>query len=174
MNVKVISEYGYQEAIMGLSLSYNCTDMKRVERVATRLAKKDGGHNKFLESMVVYLDITAPRYWWQEFDTYRVGVTKQSESTMHTIMKKPINKYMFEKEDISDQCMEELEKLRSENNFVSLKRRLPEGFLQRRIVSTNYKTLKGVIEQRRNHKLAEEWGCFIESLELNLRHYYLI
>ncbi|MCK9240314.1 hypothetical protein [Desulfocurvus sp.] len=55
--------------------------------MAEKLAPLDKGHNKVLESMCVWLDVRMPRYWWQEFDTYRVGVTKQSESTMHILIR---------------------------------------------------------------------------------------
>jgi len=79
MDVKVLKEAGYEEALAGIGLSYNITDMKRLEKIARTLAPKDGGHNKFIESMVVWLEIRAPRYWWQEYDTYRVATTKQSE-----------------------------------------------------------------------------------------------
>ncbi len=75
MKTKLLHEHGSQEALLGLSLSY---DSEPNIKVANQLAHKQGGHNKFLESIVVWLDITAPRYWWQEFDTYRIGITKQS------------------------------------------------------------------------------------------------
>ena len=83
MNVTVLNEAGYQEALLGLSLSYE-QSLDKMPAVAERLAQRDNGHNKFLESIVVWLDVIAPRYWWQEFDTYRIGVSKQSSSTMHT------------------------------------------------------------------------------------------
>jgi hypothetical protein len=95
LKIKLLSEHGYNEAILGLSLSYNTTTKKAME-TAELLAKLDGGHNKFLESICVWLDITAPRYWWQQFDTYRIGVTKQSESTMHTLLRQPLTDDSFE------------------------------------------------------------------------------
>ncbi len=69
MKVTVLEESGYQHALLGLSLSRGIT-LEHADRVAQRLAGKDGGHNKFLESIAVWMDITAPRYWWQQFDTY--------------------------------------------------------------------------------------------------------
>lgn len=93
----VIGEHGYEQALIGLGLSFgltaamsfedlkaearSCKDSKigKLAKVALKLAPKDGGHNKFLESMQVWIDINAPRYWWSEFDTYRVGTSKQSE-----------------------------------------------------------------------------------------------
>jgi len=78
MDVKILEEAGYKHALYGISLSYN-KDIENMEKVSKSLCKLDGGHNKFLESIVVWLEINAARYWWQEFDTYRVGITKQSE-----------------------------------------------------------------------------------------------
>lgn len=162
MKVKILKEAGREEALLGLSLSYN-TDVDRMPRVANHLSHKDGGHNKFLESICVWLDITAPRYWWQQFDTYRVGITKQSESTMHTLLKNPITQDMFCRE-IPLEVIKYLEKLREEKKFEVLKATLPESFLQRRIVATNYKALRHIYKQRITHKLPE-WGQFCTTLE---------
>ncbi len=94
MLISILREAGYDEAILGLSLSYG-TDIDTAKETAKRLAPKDGGHNKFLESIYLWLDITAPRYWWQEADTYRLS-TKQSESTMHTILRRDLEQSDFE------------------------------------------------------------------------------
>ena len=88
MKVEVVNESGYTEALLGLSLSHN-QPIENMADVALKLASKDGGHNKFLESIYIWLDITAPRFWWQEADTYRLS-TKQSESTMHTMTNRPM------------------------------------------------------------------------------------
>ena len=98
MKVKVLEEAGYEWALLGLSKSFKDRAIphedwwtyerfEKLNKTAKGMAFNDGGHNKFLESIVVWLDIEAPRGWWQEFDTYRVGTTKQSESTIHTIAK---------------------------------------------------------------------------------------
>ena len=148
-------------------------DTPRLAGVATKLAPKDGGHNKFLESMVVWLDIDAPRYWWSEFDTYRVGTTKQSESTMHTITHRLLSQSDFEEPVFSD-TLNQLNGLirtyqalnnKEEKNkvFREIKVNLPEGFLQRRIVCTNYKVLKNMVWQRKTHRL-QEWHQFITAL----------
>ena len=105
MEATVLHEAGYEWALRGIGKSYGVTDYEQLKKVAKRLAPKDGGHNKFLESMVVWLDIRAPRYWWQEFDTYRVGTTKQSESTIHTIAKKKLTQEDFE-DDILDDAID--------------------------------------------------------------------
>jgi hypothetical protein len=168
MEVKILHESGYIEALYGLSLSYN-KDMERMPVVAERLAGRDGGHNKFLESIIVWIEIDAPRYWWQQFDTYRVGTTKQSQSTMHTLMKEPINSSMFEGEPLSPTFLELLESWRQFGLFTRLKQHLPESFLQRRIVCTNYKVLRNMIIQRKAHRL-DEWMFFIKAIEEGVGH----
>lgn len=95
MEIKIIKEAGYEQAILGLSLSHGST-IERAKEVAVNLAPKDGGHNKILESIYVWLDIIAPRFWWQEADTYRLS-TKQSASTMHTIQKQLLDNDDFER-----------------------------------------------------------------------------
>jgi hypothetical protein len=161
MQVIVLNESGRNEALLGLSLSYNC-DLSKIAKVAHDLAIKDGGHNKFLESIAVWIQIKAKRGWWQEFDTYRVGMTKQSESTMHTLMKRPLTQDNFGF-PIEKDHLERLENLRINGDFERLKWELPEGFLQTRIVCTNYKTLRNIISQRRNHKLVD-WEIFILAI----------
>jgi hypothetical protein len=175
MEVKIINESSKQEALFGLGLSYGITSnisfrdfldstelQEKMDRVANTLYSKDGGHNKFLESIVLWLDITAPRFWWQEFDTYRVGMTKQSESTIHTISHTKLEVSNFSRY-IPQVILDRLNFLISERDFRQLKNELPEGFLQRRIVCTNYKVLRHIISQRKNHKL-EEWRVFVDEI----------
>lgn len=169
MEVKVLKESGFDESLLGLSLSYNSEPSKRV---ADKLAWKSGGHSKFLESMVVWLDIDAPRYFWSQFDTYRVGVTKQSESTMHTLLYKCLDNTNFQ-----GGCHPEILRLLNEailaGSLSWVKAHLPESFLQRRVVCCNYKTLQNMCVQRKGHKLPE-WGVFIESLQDQLEHPYYV
>lgn len=157
MKVEIINETGFYEAIKGLALSYGTT-IEKANEVAVKLAIKDGGHNKFLESIIVWLDVTAPRYWWQQFDTYRIGVTKQSESTMHTIMKSHLTNEHFEK-PLREEHLMRLNNLIYAGMFEQLKAELPEGFLQKRIICTSYKVLRTIFSQRLNHKL-KEWKKF--------------
>ena len=177
MYVEKISEHGYEEAVLGFSLSYNST-IDRTKAIIARYAWGVPGENKFLESIQVLLDVTAPRFWWQEMDTYRVGISKQSESTMHTIMKKPFSEDMFEDVLPTEmvQCLkEELEWLKNDKTLDSkvklliIKNMLPEGFLQRRIVNVNYKTLQNIINQRMNHRLPQ-WKYFCTEVLANVEH----
>lgn len=184
MKVEFIGSAGHIAAFLGMGLSYGLTSDKTIDDIecdgrvkaentlnklsarAHKLAGLDGGHNKFLESIVVWIDITAPRYFWSQFDTYRVGTSKQSESTMHTIMKRHLTK-----DDFSDKVRQEiidiLNKMIDEKDFEGVKENLPEGFLQRRIVCTNYKVLRNMYHQRKNHKL-KEWRFFCDQILMYL------
>lgn len=192
MTVRVEEEVGLTQALYGVGLSYGLTShmtleefvksgvlndkggvFDRVSQVAAKLSGKDGGHNKFLEAIAVWLNINAPRYWWQEFDTYRVGVTKQSESTIHTITHKYLTASDFcgRVNSVQIELLNTLikkwrncsDKERKEDYFIDIKEALPEGFLQRRLVVTNYKTLRNIYFQRRNHKLPH-WHFFIQQV----------
>jgi len=167
MKVKILREAGYTEAMLGLSLSHNQL-VDKMPGVAAKLAHRDGGHNKFLESMAVWLDVTGPRYWWAQFDTYRVGVTKQSESTMHTLMKRQLQSSDFERA-INLDILDVLHRRQRMGEFRSLKNELPEGFLQRRIICTNYKALRNIYSQRHDHKL-HEWHFFCDAILAQLEH----
>ena len=163
MKVIVLSEHGDQEAKLGISLSYNTeVDAKKLADVAMKLAHKGEGHNKFLESMAVWLDVDAPRYWWQQFDTYRVGVTKQSESTMHTMTKRLLTQEDFS-HHMSAGHLSTLNLWIDQGKWNTVKWNLPESFLQRRIVCLNYMALQRIIRQRITHRLVE-WQDFIKQV----------
>ena len=194
MKINIIEINGTYTALFGLGLSYGITsDLDILDfnhytndsiyakclNIANNLAHKQGGHNKFLESINISLDITAPRYWWSEFDTYRVGVTKQSESTIHTLGKRDLTADDFEHNlpfdiltifnNIIDRYRCTENKKEKENLFLTLKNLLPEGYLQRRIVVLNAKTLQNIIAQRINHRLPE-WKFFCVTLHDHLPH----
>jgi len=167
MRVRVIEEHGYEATLLGLSLSYG-RDPERMEAVARRLRFRGDGHNKFLESIVVWLDIDAPRYFWQQYDTYRVGVTKQSESTMHTMTARPLTQDDFA-HPIPSEHLLHLNRLVEREDWEAAKRDLPESFLQRRIVCQNYMSLQRMIRQRREHRLSE-WPLFVEQILRQVAH----
>lgn len=148
--------------------------------LAQKLIKSGSEHRKFLRQIIVSVDITAPLYWWKEFDTHKVGTTANSTSTMHKIMSRPIDESMFE---ISDICSFEHEHLLrvidicnyyrntyrdciesnpvvAKNYWKALIRILPESWLQTRTVTMNYEILRSIVHQRANHKLTE-WHEFI-------------
>jgi len=166
MKISVLRESGYDEALLGISLSYNAPIESMPQR-ALKLAHLGGGHSKFLESIMVWIDITASRKWWSQFDTYRM-VTKQSESTMHTILKQPLTQEDFNS-PIPEGWLEHLNQLIGDRKLEELKDLLPEGFLQRRIVCTSYKTLQNIHAQRHTHKLTE-WHTFCEKIIHGVGH----
>jgi len=138
--------------------------------LAQRLIKGGSEHRKFMRQIFVSVDITAPIYWWSEFDTYKVGTAANSRSTMHTLSKYPISEDMFERdednefEDYWNFIIPSLESLRlkyKETNdyayFRLLKQRLPSSFLQMRTVTLNYENLLSMIGQREHHRL-REWN----------------
>jgi len=94
--IKILKESGYKEALLGISLSYGKSLNYVINnKVDVKLAKLEGGHNKFLESIFIWIDITAPRFVWSEMDTFRL-TTKQSESTIHTLGKRHLEQTDFE------------------------------------------------------------------------------
>ncbi len=138
--------------------------------LAKRLARAGSDHRKYLRQVFVSVDITAPLYWWKEFDTYKVGTVANSCSTMHKIHVKP-----FERDDFSHDRLDEgglaaldalIAYLEAEreifvadktnkqawHNMIQL---LPSSFNQMRTVSLNYETLINIYYARRTHKLAE-------------------
>ena len=178
MEVIINNESGYEAAVIGIGYSFGINNFKRLQSVALKLCDKDGGHNKFLEAIQVWIEINAARYWWAEFDTYRVGTTKQSESTIHTLAKKPLTRDNFE-HPILDATIDHMNDLIRKYNkeattnkkfwFNQIKANLPEGYLQRRMVCTNYKVLSNMIAQRKKHVL-HEWHYFIEEVLTQLEH----
>ena len=167
MKVRVLEEHGASSALLGLSLSYG-SPIEKMDTVAERLRFLGNGHNKFLESIVMWLDVTAARYFWQQFDTYRVGITKQSESTMHTMTKRPLQQTDFA-HPIPEDLLSHLNRLIHEKAWDKVKWCLPESFLQRRIVCANYMTLQRIIRQRRTHRL-HEWEAFTRQVLDQVEH----
>ena len=161
ITVKKLEEAGYNSALVGLSLNKN-KQPQDMDDVAFTLSDKDYGHNKFLEHMYVWLLVRAPRYWWSEADTYRMS-TKQSQSTIHTVMKNLLKFEDFEDGDIYHEDLVSLNNLINEKEFLILKKKLPEGFMQTREWCLSYKTLSNIFTQRATHKLPH-WHEFIRQV----------
>lgn len=184
MQVQIIEEHGHEMALRGMAYSYHDRAIpvdewwsgqgSKTYRRAAKLAHMDGGHNKFLESITVWIDIEASRAFWSEFDTYRVGTTKQSESTMHTLSKRPPNAGDFE-EGTHPAMIQLFTQLWADtkHDINQLKMNLPEGFLQRRMVCTNYKVLRNILAQREGHRL-KWWTVFCEEIRNQARHHELL
>jgi hypothetical protein len=118
-------------------------------------------HAKIMRMVVVWLLVKAPRYWWQQFDTYRVGVEKLSGSTMQTLMD-GVTPLSFAPETQWN-SVALIHKLIKAGDFESAKASLPEGFLQERLVMASYQALRRMWLQRCGHKL-KEWHAFLDAL----------
>ena len=138
--------------------------------LAKRLAKAGSDHRKFLRQIFVSVDITAPLYWWKEFDTYKVGTDANSCSTMHKIHSKPFCRDDFSHDRMTPEAIAlldatveflEAERLKFVENpedrehWHNMIQLLPSSFNQMRTVTLNYENLIGMYYARRNHKLAE-------------------
>ena len=179
MQVKVRKEAGYDEALLGMSLSFKDRALptdewwegqrdKAIKR-AGLLAGKGGGHDKFLRQIMLWLDIEAPRCWWSEFDTYKVGTVAQSESTMHTLSKRPPTIEDFAPGTPIEAIYAFLGVWKITKDITALKAALPEGFLQRRIVTLNYENLRNIVHQREGHRL-RYWRDFIDAVIEQVEH----
>lgn len=149
-----------------------------------RLAKAGTDHRKFMRMITVYLDITAPLYWWKEFDTYKVGTVANSCSTMHKIgekefemsdfscehMKPTSIKMMHDIIDIlnkyrADYSNPEADKLGVKKDYWwQMIQLLPSSYNQRRTVMLNYEVLANIYKSRNAHKL-DEWREFCKWIE---------
>ncbi len=170
MEIRIVEEAGHLTAIEAMAFSHQTEcDLQLIPsgdvnlKTAKTLASKDKGHNKFLESIMVWFDMRAPLYFWKQFDTYRVGITKQSKSTMHTLMKQ-----LLWADDLVDTVsLEQIDYVNEaikNGNFNEAIANLPEGYLQTRRVCCSYKTIRHIIQQRQHHKLGE-WKEFCDFMK---------
>ena len=142
-----------------------------------RLINAGTEHRKFMRQIMVSVDISAPLYWWKEFDTYKIGTTANSCSTMHKLHTKSIELNDFSVDQLTphglkvmEGLIDELESLRKsyiENNnketWYTLIQLLPTSYNQLRTVTLNYEVLLNMYHQRKNHKL-QEWRDFCKWL----------
>ena len=149
-----------------------------------RLRNAGTDHRKFMRMIEVYVDITAPLYWWKEFDTYKVGTVANSCSTMHKIHEKEFTLEDFSIEHLNDDRSAEVSNLewfeyliihlnRDRRKFIETKDKqywwqmiqlLPSSYNQKRTVMLNYEVLANIYKSRRNHKL-DEWHTFCDWIE---------
>ena len=144
--------------------------------LAVRLRRAGSDHRKFLRQVMVSADVTAPLYWWKEYDTYKVGTVANSTSTMHKIHSKPFSREDFSTDHMTeptlafmDQVIEKLEEIRlryleegkKKEDWYDMIQLLPSSYNQMRTCSLNYETLVNIYYARRNHKL-DEWHVFCE------------
>ena len=146
--------------------------------LAQRLCKAGTDHRKFLRQIFVSVDITAPLYFWKEYDTYKVGTTANSTSTMHKIHAKEftLNDFSYEEMDVAtisllDSIITRLNEIRVYYNASSRKtawysmiQLLPSSYNQMRTCTLTYENLRNMYHARKNHKL-DEWHTFREWIE---------
>jgi hypothetical protein len=138
--------------------------------LARRLARAGSDHRKFLRQIFVSVDITAPLYWWKEFDTYKVGTVANSTSTMHKIHAKEFSREDFSCDRMDEAALAALDALiayleSERQKFVADKENrqpwhnmiqlLPSSYNQLRTVTMNYENLVNIYYARKSHKLAE-------------------
>ena len=156
---------------------------ERDRKLMMNLRNAGTDHRKFMRMITVYVDITAPLYWWKEFDTYKVGTVANSCSTMHKLTEKAFTMEDFSHEflthyDFGDDWVDfkgELENMifvlnearqlylrtKDQKVWYQMIQLLPTSYNQKRTVMLNYEVLANIFKSRRNHKL-EEWRHFCD------------
>ncbi len=147
--------------------------------LAQKLRKAGSDHRKYVRQIFVSVDITAPLYWWKEFDTYKVATVANSTSTMHKIHAKPFDIDDFSHDHMTPDTLafmqtvvNELEKVRqkymtegkNKDDWYDMIQLLPSSYNQMRTVTMNYETLINIYFARRYHKLAE-WHTFCDWIK---------
>lgn len=147
-------------------------------KLLMRLAKAGSDHRKWMRMVTVYVDITAPLYWWKEFDTYKVGTVANSCSTMHKIHAKEFELSDFSHDHLLDKPVRVLRDVINVLNqyrdlyladkdkvwWQQMIQLLPSSYNQKRTVMLNYEVLRNIYHARKNHKL-EEWHEFCDWIE---------
>lgn len=198
IKVEKIEVWGFEHAIRGMRNPKNSWDRSDsyfedtidVNSKAYSIGENDlnlmrtlynagSEHRKYLRQIFVSMDITAPLYWWKEFDTYKVGTTADSCSTMHKIHAKEFELDDFSHEHLfTEEAYDALEtiidKLNSDRNaYIKTKQKewwyqmiqlLPSSYNQKRTVTFTYENVVSMIRQRSGHKL-DEWRNFVEILK---------
>jgi len=205
INLKYADIWGFEHAVRGMRNPMNSWDKsdtfvdsdlvllgKKDKELMKRLIHAGTSHRKFLRQIFVSVDITAPLYWWKEFDTYKVGTVSNSCSTMHKIHDKEFTLDDFSHEHlINSACMEIQEmqnvrvspmqsmlttieclnsyrdlylETRDKKYWWQMIQLLPSSYNQKRTITMNYENLLNIYETRRNHKL-DEWKDFCKWIE---------
>ena len=202
INVENIEVWGFEHAVRGMRNPLNSWDkndsvFEETSEVGSvkleipeigsndldlmrRLYKAGTEHRKYLRQIFISMDITAPLYWWKEFDTYKVGTVANSCSTMHKIHAKEFELDDFSVEHLSEdviknpfngiiECLNFFRSLYIQNKDKSdwwqMIQLLPSSYNQKRTVTMNYENAITIIKQRTGHKL-DEWNEFVRILDL--------
>ena len=179
MKIDKTEVFGFSAAIRGMRNPHNSWNKSdsytpssafmigpKDMKLAQGLIKKGSEHSKFLRFITVYMDIEAPMYFWKEFDTYKFK-ENNSTSTMHKILSRPLIESDFEHEIWSterENQMFHLNNLIKEKQFREVIQDLPNNYLQKRTIVTNYAELRNIRKQRLNHKLVE-WHKLVNWID---------
>lgn len=145
--------------------------------LAVRLCASGSDHRKFIRQIFVSMDITAPLYWWKEFDTYKVGTVANSTSTMHKLHARPLELADFSTDHLTPASLAEFERYlayletvrqryvagKDKADWYDLIQLLPSSYQQMRTVTLNYEVLANIYFARRNHKL-DEWHTLCAAI----------
>lgn len=191
VNAEKIEIWGFEHALRGMRNPMNSWEKSdsKFDNIPVyigdadldlmrRLFKAGTEHRKFMRQIFVSMDITAPLYWWKEFDTYKVGTVANSCSTMHKIQEKEFtiddfstSHLIIQNKFIMESIIESLNEARM--NYISTKEKmwwwqmiqlLPSSYNQKRTITMNYENAASMIRQRSGHKLYE-WNHFVEILK---------
>lgn len=146
--------------------------------LAKRLCAAGTDHRKFVRMIMVSVDVTAPMYWWKEYDTYKIATVANSTSTMHKIAAKPFELENFSVDHMNEEGIQAMEKLietledlrlryvetKDKELWYTIIQLLPSSYNQMRTCTLNYETLCNIYYARRNHKL-EEWHTYCDWIK---------
>ena len=194
IQIDKVEVFGWEAAIRGMRNSFNSWDKSDSRynadsgkyevgpadiELMDRLSRSGPSHAKFLRYINVTLDITAPRYWWAEMDTYKVGTVRNSCSTMHKVQAKEFERADFSCEHIDEESLAALDTLisvmnrardrfnncgRNKDDWWQMIQLLPASLNQKATVQLNYQVLQNIYFTRKDHRL-DEWHTFCRWIE---------
>lgn len=194
IQIDKVEVFGWEAAIRGMRNSFNSWDKSdscynadsgRYEvgpadiELMDRLSRSGPSHAKFLRYINVTLDITAPRYWWAEMDTYKVGTVRNSCSTMHKVQAKEFERADFSCEHLDEESLAALDTLisvmnrardrfnncgKNKDDWWQMIQLLPASLNQKATVQLNYQVLQNIYFTRKDHRL-DEWHIFCRWIE---------
>lgn len=187
ITIDKVEVVGIPQAIRGMRNPYNSWSKSDSDganigsadlKLATKLAEAGTDHGKFLRFIQVYADVVGPLYWWKEADTYRIGVEKDSCSTMHNIASKKFTHEDFSIEHLSglplrvfdatilqlNLAREEYLETHDKSDWWAMIQMLPSSYNQKRTMMFSYAALRNIYHARKNH-LLDEWHTFCDWIE---------
>ena len=194
IQIDKVEVFGWEAAIMGMRNSFNSWDKSDSRynadsgkyevgpadiELMDRLSRSGPSHAKFLRYINVTLDITAPRYWWAEMDTYKVGTVRNSCSTMHKVQAKEFERADFSCEHLDEESLAALDTLisvmnrardrfnncgKNKDDWWQMIQLLPASLNQKATVQLNYQVLQNIYFTRKDHRL-DEWHTFCRWIE---------